>query len=195
MQSEAEKPACSDPNNLVSVFFKGPGLRRMLTYLCNARKPGDWDPVTATVLDLLTGRLQFCLSSVGLIPFRGKASLVYPYHMMTAEQKDFLRQALQDRASFCVCNEALVFHNQASQHRHDGFLRHADPSASKSIARTDRLDQVPVLQAMCQSVLESKIHEERRVKIGICNILLQRVQSVVPIARSAQLELNSLLFQ
>ena len=66
-----------------SVFFTEHSLKRILTYLCNTRAPGSWDPVTATVLDLLTGKLQFCLSATGLIPFKGQANIVYPYHMMS----------------------------------------------------------------------------------------------------------------
>ena len=159
---------------LTAVFFAEPGLRRMLTYLCNARAPGSWDPVTATVLDLLTGKLQFCLSASGLIPFRGHANLVYPYHMMSPEQKDFIRAAMQERDGYTVCNESVMFHALPG-----------DP---------ERLDTVSVLEAMCSKVLESKVHEEHSVRVGVCNILLQRVQSVVPISRGVQQRLNRLLF-
>lgn len=161
------------PKTLSTVFFSEPSLRRVLTYLCNARPPGSWDPVTATVLDLLTGKLQFCLSATGLIPFKGNANLVYPYHMMSPEQKDFIRTSLQTRGSYTVCNESVVFH--------------APPG-------DERLDTVSVLEAMCSKVLESKVHEEHSVKIGVCNILLQRVQSVVPISRGMQQRLNTVLF-
>lgn len=162
------------PQSLSTVFFSEPSLKRILTYLCNARAPGSWDPVTATVLDLLTGKLQFCLSATGLIPFKGNANLVYPYHMMNPEQKDFIRTSLQTRGSYTVCNESVVFH--------------ATPGD------VERLDTVLVLEAMCSKVLESKVHEEHSVKIGVCNILLQRVQSVVPISRGVQQQLNGVLF-
>ena len=161
------------PKTLSTVFFSEQGLRRILTYLCNARAPGSWDPVTATVLDLLTGKLQFCLSAAGLIPFKGHANLVYPYHMMTQEQKDFIRTSMQTRAGYTVCNESVV------------FKAHAD---------LERLDAVSVLEAMCSKVLESKVHEEHSVRVGVCNILLQRVQSVVPISRGVQQRLNAVLF-
>ena len=148
----------------------------MLTYLCNTRQPGNWDPVTGTVLDLLTGKLQFCLSATGLLPFRGSAELVYPYHMMSVEQKDYIRQALQDRASYTVCNDAVVFN----------YNNHCKEQA--------KLDPVQVLEAMCCKVLQSKIHAEHSVRVGICNILLQRVQSVVPISKGVQQRLNAVLF-
>jgi hypothetical protein len=162
------------PQSLSTVFFSEPSLKRILTYLCNARPPGSWDPVTATVLDLLTGKLQFCLSATGLIPFKGNANLVYPYHMMSPEQKDFIRTSLQTRGSYTVCNESVVFHSPPGD---------------------ERLDTVSVLEAMCSKVLESKVHEEHSVKIGVCNILLQRVQSVVPISRGMQQRLNTVLFE
>ena len=157
----------------VSTFFTDDSLKHMLTYLCNTRQPASLDPVTATVLDLLMSKLQFCLTATGLLPFAGQANLVYPYHMMSTHQKDFIRQALQERASYTVCNDAVVFKNN------DKDLK---------------LDPVQVLEAMCCKVLESKIHAEHSVKVGVCNILLQRVQSVVPISKGVQQRLNAVLF-
>lgn len=158
---------------LVAVFFSADSLKRILTYLCNTRPPNAWDPVTATVLDFLTSRLQLCLTPTGLAPFKGQANLIYPYHMMTVEQKDFLRAALEERTEYATCNESVVF---------------------KSTGQ-DRLDAVSVLEAMCSKVLESNVHAERSVREGVCNILLQRVQSVVPIPKSVQQQLNARLFE
>ena len=157
--------------SLAQAFFSEDNLKRILTYLCNARPPDTWDPITATVLDILTGRLQFCLSATGLIPFKGKVSMVYPYHMMTSEQKQFLREALQDRSGYSICNDAVVFHGEQ-----------------------ERIDTVAVLEAMCARVLESRVHEEHSVRVGVCNILLQRIQSVIPISRGVQQRLNTMLF-
>ena len=162
------------PDSMASVFFNSDCLQRMLTFLCNARLPGNWDPVTSTVVDMLTSRLQFCLTSEGLAPFRGKADMVFPYHMMSPSQKNFLRDALAVRSAYCVCNEAVVFHPL--------------PGAA------ERLDQVKVLEGVCTRILASNVHAEHRVRIGVCNIILQRVQSVVPISRGVQQKLNTLLF-
>lgn len=159
---------------LVSVFFNHEGLQRILTFLCNARPPGTWDPVTATVLDLLTGKLHFCLTSSGLAPFKGRPAMVYPYHMMTSEQKDFLRTKLSDRASYCVCNDAVMFH--------------CGPDA------VEKLDPVSVLEALCTRILASKVHSDHKARVGVCNIIMQRIQSVVPISRNVQQQLNAVLF-
>lgn len=164
----------ADTKSMVSVFFGTDTLQRMLTFLCNARLPGNWDPVTSTTVDMLTGRLQFCLTSEGLVPFRGKADMVYPYHMMSPEQKTFLRDELAVRSSYCICNDAVVFHPA--------------PGAA------ERLDQVKVLEGVCNRILASNIHGEHRVRVGVCNIILQRVQSVVSISRGVQQRLNAVLF-
>lgn len=174
MQMDCTPGPSIDRKNISAVFFTGSNLKRIFTYLCNARSPGNWDPVTATVLDLLTCKLQFCLSATGLIPFKGHANLVYPYHMMSSEQKDFIRASLQERVKFTVCNDSVVFHTI-----------NGDP---------ERLDTVSVLEAMCAKILESRVHEEHSVRVGVCNIILQRVQSVVPISRGVQQRLNSVLF-
>ena len=179
MTSEAEASISQDSfkpslGAMASVFFDRVGLQRLVTFLCNARLPGTWDPVTSTVLDLLTGKLQFCLTEVGLLPFKGKAGLVYPYHMMTQTQKTFLRECLCHRTLYCVCNDSVVFYSSPG-----------DP---------ERLEAVEVLEAMCSRILASGIHSEHKVRVGVCNIILQRVQSVVPLSKNVQRQLNVALF-
>ena len=159
-------------STLITAFFTDNNLKRVLTYLCNSRPPDNLDPITATVIDLLTSRVQFCLGATGLIPFKGKASMVYPYHMMTAEQKQFLQECLRDKSSYSICNDSIMFH-----------------------CELEKIDAVSVLEAMCSKILESGVHGEHSVRVGVCNILLQRVQSVVPITRGVQQRLNSMLFK
>ena len=157
--------------SLIPVFFTGENLQRVLTYLCNRRMPDVWDPITATVLDILTSKLQFCLSASGLIPFKGKPHIVYPYHMMLEDQKQFLRENLANSDTFTICNDSIVFNIEQ-----------------------DKIDHVPVLESMCLKILDSNVHKDRNIRLGICNILLQRVQSIVPISRGAQQRLNATLF-
>jgi hypothetical protein len=171
-----ELPVASPIERMVAIFFDAEGLQRMLTFLCNSRLPGSWDPVTSTVVDMLTLRLQFCLTAEGLAPFRGKADMIYPYHMMTMPQKAFLREELATRCSYCICNDAVMFH------------------PAQCASAPERLDQVNVLEGVCNRILSSGVHSEHRVRVGVCNIILQRVQGVVPISRGVQQKLNAVLF-
>ena len=168
-------PASIGALTMSKVFFTPESLQRIIPFFCNARQPGAWDPVTSTVLELLTGKLHFCLTSVGLAPFKGKPSLVFPYHMMTPEQKEYLREKLEDRGSYCVCNDSVLF--------------------SRTSLDEERMDQLGVLEALCSRILASTVHAEAGVKIGVCNIILQRIQSAVPISRHVQQQLNVILFR
>jgi len=165
----------SEPLTMSRVFFTPESLQRIIPYFCNGRQAGAWDPVTSTVLELLTGKLHFCLTSAGLAPIRGKPSFVFPYHMMTSAQKDFFRERLEDRGSYCVCNDSVLFH--------------------RTPLDEERLDQLGVLEALCSRILASSVHAEQSVRVGVCNIILQRVQSVVPISRQVQQQLNATLFK
>ena len=90
---------------------------------------------------------------------------------MTEEQKQFLRECLKDTETYIACNESIMFNIEQ-----------------------DKIDHVAVLEAMCIKILDSNVHKDRNIKLGICNILLQRVQSMTPISRGAQQRLNATLF-
>jgi hypothetical protein len=51
-----------------------------------------------------------------------------------------------------------------------------------------------VLEALCASVLASTAYPDKRLRVAICNILLQRVQASIPIERGVQTVLNQRLF-
>jgi hypothetical protein len=95
--------------------------------------------------------------------------------MMTPAQKEFLRSALADRCAYTVCNDSVL--------------------CSLSSGEQDRVDTLGVLEALCSRILSSRVHADSRVRVGVCNIILQRVQSVVPISRNIQQQLNQALFR
>ena len=165
----------SRQSSMSQVFFTPEALQLIIPYFCNARQPGAWDPLTSTALDLLTGKLHFCLTSAGLAPIKGKPTFVFPYHMMNSAQKDFLRERLEDRGSYCVCNDSVLF--------------------NRTPLDEEKIDQYAVLEAMCSRILASKVHPDQSVRVGMCNIILQRVQSVTPISRQVQQRLNDALFK
>ena len=56
------------------------------------------------------------------------------------------------------------------------------------------LKALDVLEALCTSVLTSTAYADKRLRVAVCNILLQRVQASIPIDRSVQAALNAKLF-
>ena len=51
------------------------------------------------------------------------------------------------------------------------------------------------LELMTPYSFESSLHTEQRVRVAICNIILQRVQGFIPISKPVQRELNEWLMR
>ena len=164
---------------VLDTFMDAEGLARMLPYFCKIeadtpRYP-QYDPITSTVIACLTAPLHLCLTEVGAAPFHGHTTLVYPYSLMTSQQQDFLRSALDHASDWGIVNGAIVFH--------------------RSVKTPVMLPPQRVLTALCAKVFDSSIHTNDRVRVAVCNIILQRVQGFLPISKPVQRELNDWLTQ
>lgn len=148
-------------------FFGADSLARTLCVLCDNSKHAH-DPIASTVQTMLNSPLHFQLTAVGWQPFRGK-DLTFPYLMMTAPQREALRGLLDGGCK--VYEHALVAKGQAP-----------------------RLQTLEVLVTLCGMILESSAYSDRRLRVAICNILLQRVQASVPIDKGTQAALNARVF-
>jgi hypothetical protein len=60
--------------------------------------------------------------------------------------------------------------------------------------RGEALRPLDVLEALCATVLASAAYPDRRLRVAICNILLQRVQARVTLDKHTQASLNERLF-
>jgi hypothetical protein len=177
MTTATPDPADEQEQSLINSFFE-PGssqLRSTLSVLCenNASKLQTPDLVTQTVLMMLISPVHIQLTAVGWQPFKGR-ELTYPYHLMSPGQREAIR-ALLDAAP-----ERWNVYEHAMTYR-----RSAPPVLLKTL---------DVLEAMCRSILEGRAYQDRRMRVVVCNILLQRVQASVPIDKGTQLELNTRLF-
>ena len=56
------------------------------------------------------------------------------------------------------------------------------------------LKPLDVLSALCSLVLSSNAYPDKRLRVAICNILLQRVQARVTLDKHTQAALNQRLF-
>lgn len=161
---------------LEAEFADEEALLRLLPYFCacaaEAPRDAKQDPVTATVVTLMTSPLQLALSEVGAMLFYGASTLVYPYNLMTERQKAFVRACLERREEWNVYNEAVVFRRSKAP-------------------RT--LSASAVLLALCRKVFESRTHPDPARRTGLCNIILQRVQGYARIDSPVQRVLNEWL--
>jgi len=160
---------------LMGLFFgEGPAMQRTLATLCESNQKQHADTVTLTVQHMLAAPVHVQLTAVGWQPFKGK-ELVYPYLQMDLAQRQALLQ-LMDEGS-----EHWQSYESAMVYRH--------PSCPARM-----LPPLHVLEALCALVLACEAYKDRRLRMAACNILLQRIQSGVPIERGVQSALNQRLF-
>lgn len=153
------------------AFFSKDVLASTLCVLChNTKHPTD--PITHTLLTMLMCNMNIQLTAVGMQPFRSK-DLTFPYHSMTTHQRESLLALVQDKTKWNVYEDTMTYR------------------CHTSVFRMDSLD---VLEALCTTVLSSPTYADQRMRVVICNILLQRVQASVPLEKSVQLQLNARLF-
>jgi hypothetical protein len=166
-------------SELVSAFFGDQArMQKSIIVLCENNLKQNTDTVTPTVLTMLTCPLQMQLTAVGWQPFKSK-DLTYPYNQMTQEQRQVFRDAIN--------TEDAQFHKRWGVFEHAMIYRR--PAGPNII-----LKPLDVLGALCSSVLNSHAYQDKRLRVAICNILLQRVQASVPLDKHTQSSLNERLF-
>ncbi len=169
--------ACSTEGlaHIISLFFGDvEATQRTLAVLCESnQKQQQTDALTQTVLMLLNSPVHVQLTAVGWQPLKGR-EVTFPYLEMTLEQRMSFRALLDEGAgAWHVYEHAMM------------YRKGAPPALLKPLV---------ILEALCTSVLASTAYPDKRQRVALCNILLQRVQSSIPIERSVQATLNARLF-
>jgi len=159
-------------SDVMPVFFDAETMPATLALLCQ-QSPDAPDKITSTLVAALTSPLQIQLTEVGWQPFRAR-SLTIPYTAMTTRQREALIGLFDGRFPWHAYEHALVI---------------------KPSGEPVRLETLDVLEAICSSVLASTAYPDRRVRVALCNILLQRLQANVPLTKGVQATLNERLFR
>ena len=170
MSTTSEKNS-SPQTRLCEAFFSPSQLRNTLTVLYESNTKAH-DPIAHTVSTMLTTPVHVQLTATGWQPFRGK-ELTFPFHKMSEEQRTVWRELLESDETWNVYEHAMNLQDRQ------------DPQ---------HLAAIDVLEAMCSTILESESYPDKRLRVVICNILLQRVQASIPIDKSTQALLNERLF-
>lgn len=127
------------------------------------------DPISNLIVTFINRPIALVLNEVGVMPFKDRPLLIFPYNLMTNRQKDFLRQCVARVAEWTICNDNLVFDRTSTS-------RHIAP--------------VRVITTMCDCVLHGNTRHDHKTRIGLCNIILQRVRSRIPIDTNVHKEVN-----
>lgn len=166
---------------ILDAFFTPlPQMQATLAILCDCHAVAPADPVTQTVLTMIACPVQVQLTAIGWQPFKGK-ELTLPFQRMSAAQKETIKALLTDerrQAQWRMYEHALVFRRNAEE--------------GQDIPT--HLPTLDVLEAMCTTILHTPTYSDRRYRVAVCNILLQRVQAAIPVDKSTLKALNQSLF-
>lgn len=116
------------------VFFDNASLKRMLIYMCNSHKRDTDDPITLTVIAMLTSELCLVMNEFGVKLFKTSMLPQIPYHMLNTAQKRYLMNTLDN------CPKSNL---HISSHNNNGFqIRLKQAFCNKYLDRAVILDQL-----------------------------------------------------
>jgi hypothetical protein len=163
-------------DEFIATFLAGDALRALMVHACNHAVSFVADPITDSVCSMLTAAVNPMFSATALMPFCEKAHIALPYTLMTPAQRTYVYRLLGD------ARHGLIRRNNCVEVRFDG--------AGK---KPQSLPAFDVLLAMCEMVMQSSGEDagERRKRLAVANILLQRVRCNVYIAHDVFVKLQA----
>lgn len=78
-------------SRFAQLFLRGRSLRRLIKHLCNNCPGQVQDPITHVACTMMTSPVSISISEAGVCPFQDHPLLLYPYDMMSVQQRRFLR--------------------------------------------------------------------------------------------------------
>ncbi len=158
----------------VQIFFDEENIKNSIIVLCQNNQ-NETDPISNTLITMLTTPLEIQLVVNGVRMFRGK-ELMFPYQYMNAKQREFLLEIINyDEKQWLYYEFCIQWKNKGKT---PVFLDHLE-----------------ILKSICTLVQGSKKYTDNRSKLAITNIILQRIHSNVTISKNIQQALNKFLFQ
>eukprot|EP00961_Rhodomonas_salina_P241310 3260524-Rhodomonas_salina.1 len=90
----------------VDVFLAEESLERFIVYTCNANSADNSDPITNTVVLLLSSPVCISLSHVGVRAFKTTSIATLPYHLLDAAQCSLVQKMLECMKAGAACSIA-----------------------------------------------------------------------------------------
>lgn len=182
---------------IIETFLTGKNLRKVMAHLCNSYHGNNTsDPITDTVVMMLTCPINLIITEVGVALFQGKPTALYPFSKMDVDQIYYVEEVV--RSCLLRCNSvglhtdhhAMVqmgggcilytkTMNSRQQHNHQGPMLLLDP--------------LEVLRCTCDCIFASKDYSDTEIRKVICSIVLQRVCCMATIKQKDKQEASCYL--
>eukprot|EP00961_Rhodomonas_salina_P029021 391448-Rhodomonas_salina.2 len=161
-------------NEFAAIFLTGANLQQFLIYTCNAAPAANNDPISNTVVSVLTSPLSISLSNVGVRAFKNTDLAPIPYYLLGPRQCAFIRRVVQK------INDGELT-SLASSNANGGFLLRIPPQSAHVF-----VDKPLVMQHLSKAILGCTGHGDTMTKQRVVDILKQRigVLTVVPSSKS-----------
>jgi hypothetical protein len=169
------KSACTEMDDFERLFLNEDALRVFFVYLCHLNKHMS-DPITESLVVLLSGKTQFSIGKHGIVILQGTPSL--PFMHMDAAQ----RQLVYEVVSSIRCE----------WHTYPPFCKYEDPltySVENEIITLNhtpkKIDQRVVFQVLLQCIVDSK-----HPSILLFNLIMQRIGCRISVPRETIMFIN-----
>ena len=159
--------------NFVQVFLTARNLQRFIIYACNASTADNSDPITFTVVAMLSSPVNISLSNVGVRAFKNPSIPPLPYYLLDVSQCAFVR----DLMALVQQNESMA--TVSSDTNSSFVLRLQQPSQNMMI------DKEAVMHALSETVMHAKPYGTAATKKRVLAVLTQRIGSMVMLQKSS----------
>jgi hypothetical protein len=157
-------------DTFVEKFLSAESLQKVYVHFC-AESLGDViDPASYIACMMATTPIALTITEVGISPFKDRMTNIYPYSKMTYSQLDYIKETV---------NECMDAHRSISYSSNiqmgGGCILLVSPKQ-----KTQRfLKGHHIVIAMCDSICQNIHHSDAHTRIGICNILIQRIYASI----------------
>jgi hypothetical protein len=157
-------------DTFIDVFFTGSNLEHFLIHSCNASGADNADPITNTVVSIMSSPVCISLSNVGVRAFKNNSIATLPYVLLQ-----------QDQVAFVVKLLASVHHGLVINMNSDangGFVvRLQSPPKNKFVDKNLIMDHLRAV------IGKSSGYGSKETKQNVFEIISQRVNAMITLPK------------
>lgn len=149
----------------VRIFFTGTNLQRFLIYTCNACPNESNDPITNTIVSILSSPIHISFSEIGVRAFKQTTIATLPYYLLDEEQCNFIRYVVQHIIDGMPCS---VMSGSVG-----GFMLKLNPPHQQIM-----VDKKKISEALVQAIKGVSGYGDMEMKERVISILFQRITAL-----------------
>jgi hypothetical protein len=160
--------------NFTRVFLSGVNLERFIVYCCNAASMDNPDPISSTIVTVLSTPVSISMSDVGIRMFKTTTIAPIPYYLLDESQCEFIRGLMEQAVKQTVpCN--------ISSGHDGGFLLRIPPPPQHVF-----VEKAQVSLCLTRAIHGANGYGDDSIKEKVLAILFQRISALAVIPSVAK---------